>query len=362
MQRLALGLLLILSACTTQGSQIIKNNVDNKNEDKGPDITELVKANQEKWLQSQVKDPNFAKFNNLLVFGDSLSDPGNLNKRTLGFYIPPRQFYKSRFSNGPIWSDYAQNALAWNLSNYAVGGAETRTNSIIEQIAVPSFLQQISENKSELKTMDFTKTVVSIWIGPNNYLFNAVEAQDPNQNPVPEKLKILVEDAISDIHKGILKLSDIGFRHFILGTMPELGGINRNPRDSIKASDATLFAATAAHNQALRTMLDKLHQEEPELSITIFQAYEINQKTRLEPQKFGFTRLDTPCYIGDLRGTFADEKKFCNDPQGYKFWEYIHPNSKMHCYYASQFLADLNSAGKIAGFDQAKSIARCLEL
>ncbi len=362
MLRLILATALLLSACKTQPEAKSQEKLSLQGEDKGPNVNDLVKPNQEKWLLGQVQNPTKSKINKLVVFGDSLSDPGNLNKRTLGVYAPSRIFYKSRLSNGPIWPDYASTALGWSIENYAVVGAETRSDNPLTGIVIPSFLRQISENKSDLKKMDFTSSLVMVWIGPNNYFFRATKAQDANQNPIPEQLDKLVKSAIEDIKDGILDLKSIGFRRFVVGTMPELGGINRNPKDPIKASDATFFAATAAHNSALRQMLKDLQKEEPEVSVSIFQAFEINQKTIDTPKNYGFNRLDAPCFIGNIQGKFDGSKQFCSDPSGYKFWEYVHPNSKMHCYFASQFLADITTAGIIGGFDQAKALARCQEL
>ncbi len=354
-------LLLLLCACATDSS---KTNQEKSaaNEDKGPSVNDLAKPNQEKWLSGQVQNPAKGKITKLLVFGDSFSDPGNLNKITQGAALPPRVFYKSRFSNGPIWTDYVSGGLNWTLDNYAVGLAETRSGGSMGEAEIPSFLQQISESKSELKKMDFASTLVVIWVGPQNYIKHAVKAQDANQNPVTEVLEKQVKSAISDIQDGIEDLKDIGFRQFVIGTMPELGGLNRNPKDPPKASDVTLYAATSAHNSALRAMLKDLPKEMPEVNMTIFQAHEVNQKTNENPKNYGFNRLDAPCYVGNLQGRFDGVKAFCTDPSGYKYWEYVHPSSKMHCIYASQFLADISAAGKIGGYDQAKALARCNEL
>jgi phospholipase/lecithinase/hemolysin len=362
MLRYLAGLIMFLGACTTDPAMQSQDKPLAANEDKGPHVNDLVKANQDSWLTAQVKNPAQGKISQLLVFGDSLSDPGHLNKLTQGSHLPPRVFYKSRFSNGPIWPDYVSASLNWTLKNFAVGTAETRNKGSIGEADIPSFLQQIRNNKSELKKMDFASTLLVIWIGPQNYLNNTLKAQDANQNPVQEAIEKQVKEAISDIQDGIEDLMDIGFRQFVVGTMPELGGLNRNPKDPPKASDVTLYAATSAHNIALRSMLKELPKELPEINITIFQAFEIDQKTVESPKNYGFNRLDAPCYVGTLEGRFDGPKAFCTAPSAYKYWEYVHPSSKMQCIYASQFLADISAAGKITGYDQAKALARCMEL
>lgn len=340
-----LVLALILSACSSTD---------------GPQVDALVKPGQEKWLEAQIERPIPQR--QLLVFGDSLSDPGNLNANTFGLYLPPAVFYRSRVSNGPIWADYVAAALGWKLVNYAVAGAKTRGEGFIDFIAIPGFLQQIDQNRAALKRMNAKETVVAIWIGPNNYFTFGPTAQNARREPLGERLDKLVAAAMNDVKAGIEDLKVLGFRHFVIGTMPELGGLIHNPHDPFKTSDATFYAATAAHNRALGALLETLQKQNPSLTLTSFQAFAINQRTNREPQKFGFTRLDAPCFVGNLRGSFYGAKRFCPEPSAHKFWEYIHPSSKMHCYYASQFLADLSDARTIPPFDQDRAIARCRAL
>ncbi|NBW83555.1 hypothetical protein EBR21_17550, partial [bacterium] len=67
-------------------------------------------------------------------------------------------------------------------------------------------------------------------------------------------------------------------------------------------------------------------------------------------------------FVGSLRGEFYGNKEFCADPSGYKFWEFTHPNSKMHCYYASQFLLDLSTIKFVPGISFEKAVQSCKKL
>ena len=72
-------------------------------------------------------------FSNLVVFGDSLSDTGNLFKVSEGLFPPSPPYFEGRFSNGNLVVDLLADSLelAENQSfledgsNYAFGGAQT---------------------------------------------------------------------------------------------------------------------------------------------------------------------------------------------------------------------------------------------
>lgn len=73
------------------------------------------------------------RIDQIVVFGDSYSDTGNLNLATGGFLAPPPAYSGGRFSNGLLWHEVIAAGLgvtapAPNLiggTNYAWGGAET---------------------------------------------------------------------------------------------------------------------------------------------------------------------------------------------------------------------------------------------
>jgi phospholipase/lecithinase/hemolysin len=69
----------------------------------------------------------------IVVFGDSHSDTGNLHLATGGFFAPPPAYLGGRWSNGPLWHEIVANGLGVTApapdiiggTNYAWGGAET---------------------------------------------------------------------------------------------------------------------------------------------------------------------------------------------------------------------------------------------
>src|SRR3954468_4438171 len=82
-------------------------------------------------------DRALGAYSQIVVFGDSLSDTGNVNNQTFGI-SPGSGYYEGRFSNGPVWVE----GLATNLGvaaptysrgggrDYAYGGAHTGGGSV----------------------------------------------------------------------------------------------------------------------------------------------------------------------------------------------------------------------------------------
>jgi phospholipase/lecithinase/hemolysin len=327
---------------------------------KGPQIENLVPADRDRTLSGLIASAD--RFETMIVYGDSLSDPGNLSSNTFQILLPHGIFYKGRFSNGPIWADYVQKATKWNVYNYAVSGARTFEGPFPERLVVSDLPEQIGESQSRLKSLDPERTLISIWIGPNNYLRNGGEFEDTQGKTKSELLRRGVDKSLSDIRKATLSLIDQGFTAFAVGTMPELGGINRSPEEGRTATDATLFEATRLHNSKLKRLIEDLEKQHTDIRIATFQAYEINKATYDSPETYHFTVLNKPCFEGSLKGEFYGKEKFCDDLLGYKFWEYLHPNTMMHCYYASQFLSDLTKEGFLPPSAKDRLIDRCRSL
>src|SRR4028118_1275503 len=67
-------------------------------------------------------------FDEIYVFGDSLSDVGNVFQATRGESPSSPPYFKGRYSNGPVWVEYLASRLRLTSNpntNFAYGGATT---------------------------------------------------------------------------------------------------------------------------------------------------------------------------------------------------------------------------------------------
>ncbi|KAJ3338921.1 hypothetical protein HDU93_008900 [Gonapodya sp. JEL0774] len=117
-----------------------------------------------------------SKIDTGVVFGDSLSDTGNLFRST-GY--PRAPYYNGRFSNGPVWIEYLANSTGIQIeANFAVGGAKTddgRTSSSSlpgtqgSGFFVPGLESQARDFLNKTNTTVANRAVF-VWIGGNDYL------------------------------------------------------------------------------------------------------------------------------------------------------------------------------------------------
>src|SRR4051812_4332701 len=92
-------------------------------------------------------------FNNLVVFGDSLSDVGNI-AQALFINTPGPYYWNGRFSNGPVYAESLATGLglpplnrstASGGTDYAYGGAKTTGTAFPDSLFVKDIDDQVSQ-------------------------------------------------------------------------------------------------------------------------------------------------------------------------------------------------------------------------
>jgi phospholipase/lecithinase/hemolysin len=160
----------------------------------------------------------------LIVFGDSLSDIGNIDNATLGV-VPGSHYYSGRFSNGPTWVerlsfDRGLGPLFPSTDggdDFAYGGAETSGANGIGGLFIRDLDEQLSDFRAS-RTVDPNALYV-VWAGAND-LFDG--ERDVN---VP----------ISRVVASLESLTALGAKQFLVPNLPILGRIpeyNRDPEAS----------------------------------------------------------------------------------------------------------------------------------
>jgi outer membrane lipase/esterase len=279
----------------------------------------------------------------VFVFGDSLSDMGNVSAVTepvLGEPIPVSPpYFMGRFSNGPVWVEILAEQFDLELSpflaggtNFAFGGAKIGldTKDVLARdvgVIIPSIRSQVQAFFAQHLFDDAdAEALYILWGGANDLRDALVTATDPLAQ---------VQPAIDDLTAAIEDLADAGAVFFLVPNLPDLG---RTPESSARSPDeiARATAVSVAFNNALETALDSL---EAKRGITIIQldTFSLLEEVVADPAAFGFTNTTEACLAGDA---FAGGTP-CAQPEAYVFWDLIHPTAAAHALLAEFALTAL---------------------
>ena len=240
---------------------------------------------------AQAKEPNEPRIKDLFIFGDSLSDTGNLDALTSGLLpatSPP--YFDGRFSNGPLWvqtlAAFLGVAVDFDITvvddplahMQAVGGAlsDTRNaNTILApEVAGTGVLGQVmsfEDAGGRIKRRD----LVIVWGGANDYL------ADPDTNPI---------EVVNNLRQAVEDLAALGGRDFVVPNLSDLGD---TPFALELGLQETLNRATKIHNRLLAVVMVNLARRQG-LDILVLDVNgAFNGLDAL------FANLTVPCIIQD---------------------------------------------------------------
>jgi phospholipase/lecithinase/hemolysin len=286
------------------------------------------------------------------VFGDSLSDPGNVFIATHQFTVRPFEGIPSapyaigrfHFSNGPTWvEDLAKELHVVGrarpsllrrgvYANYAFGGARARDTDfpfdLGEQVAL--FLQDFGGAASD--------TLYILWIGSS-------DARDALEHP-GQRVAILGA-ALEATVGAIRTLSGAGAQSFLVLNLPDLAdtpALNGLPQEVLDQ----VRELVSGYNETLELLLGQLVGGLG-IDIVLFDVFTGFHDLVADPESAGFTNATDSCITP---GVFVGA--ICRHPREYVFWDFIHPTKTAHAYLAEKVqTGEYNSIVEAPVFAQA---------
>ncbi|MEM1026889.1 MAG: SGNH/GDSL hydrolase family protein [Planctomycetota bacterium] len=264
-------------------------------------------------------------WNELVVFGDSLSDVGNVRQRSadlsFGLFVTPDDRYdRGRFSNGPVWIERVADALGLDAStrsyrapgtNYAYGGAVAGTGSSSLTV-VRNVGWQVDEYLLREARTPTADTLVVLWAGANDFLNGSTNTTGPTD----------------DILGYLERLYDAGARDFLVPNLPPLGqtpGFVGVPNAQTQRN-----ANSAAHNTYLNRQLEAFANTRDARIFTV------------DVQGLFFDLLEDPFAFGINDAIIqAINLPAGSDVSDYLFWDDVHPTATGHQLVADAALAQL---------------------
>jgi len=240
----------------------------------------------------------------IVVYGDSLSDNGNLYG--LAHYPPLPPYYQGRFSNGPVAIE--QLAAGWGvpLYDFAYGGATTGAGNVVDGgtqtnlggSGLPGMQKKLAASAPYLNPSLTSSALFVIWGGANDFFAGGSAST-----------------AVTNIDSMIATLQGDGVQHILVAGLPDIGltpNYNGNP------------AATAYSQQFNALLLASLPS-----GVNYADTYTLLNQIHNNPAAFGFTDVTDPCFNGAV----------CAHPDQYLFWDGIHPTTAADSFLAKEFAA-----------------------
>ena len=257
-------------------------------------------------------------YGRLVVFGDSLSDNGNLYAATFNTQPTSPPYFQGRFSNGAVFTELlgfnagrsAAGASVTGSINYAYGGARTDSSAF-----PPGMRNQLLAYTGAGGTFG-ANDLVSILGGANN-IFQGLPAAGASANPTGT-IAPVVAAAAADVNFLVNNVAAAGAGTILVGNIPSLG--NAPAFRGTPAAPLAEFAGTS-FNSALLAGLMTTAAARPGTNIILFDIYKVGAALTANPGGFGLTNVTDACFNGVT---------VCATPNTYLFWDGVHPTAAGH--------------------------------
>lgn len=285
------------------------------------------------------------------VFGDSLSDTGNLYE-LVGHDFPYPPSYHDSYTNGKVAVELLAERLGgradpslWlngfqdthNLfgpgfvpgTNYAVAGAKAAPTSPID---LPYQVGAFLSHEGNAAPSDALYTVM---IGGNDVRVAAKAGSDAG-----------VTAGVKTELAAIGSLIKSGAQRILVGDVPDVGLIPEFAQDNPTAAP-TAMRYSIEYNALLKQGLAGIEMSDPSANISLFDLYGFNNGVLANAAKYGFTNTTDRCYTntGDFLsnpGATLMDTPACGPigPDGaanigqFIYWDNIHPTARVHALWA----------------------------
>ncbi len=257
---------------------------------------------------------NAGAFTSVVVYGDSLSDNGNLCAPT---GIPGPPYWNGRRSNGPVavenlattlgatLHDFAWIGATTGVGNYGDGGTPTGMGTF----GLPGMQAQLLATQALVPGYAGSGALFVVWGGPNDFLSpSPLDGGDPFA---------VANRAVTDIVGIVTALQNLGAQNILVPDMPDLG---LTPYFNSIGQAGFGSMITDYFNSRLLSDLPS--------GAIFFDTAGLMRSIYSNPNAFGFTNVTAPCFNGTT---------VCANPDQYLFYDDFHPSAAAHAILGQQF-------------------------
>jgi len=271
-------------------------------------------------------------YSQVFIFGDSLSDTGNL-ATVIGDFPPP--YIMNRASNGPVAVDtftaelgYTANASLHLIGpeaggNYAVAGANASGEDLID---LNTQIMSFHANHGFVAPSD---ALYVIFIGGNDVR----AARDVAELSAA---KLIVKAAANEVRQAILSLSSAGARTFMLVNSANVGLIPETQLIAHATSNPDLIERTGKLSKGYRRALHDIAgniaehlEEEKNIDIIEFDFFKFFNKLVKKADTYGFSNSTDACFSSKTF-SFHPDCNFGFNFDQFIFFDETHPTARAH--------------------------------
>ncbi len=280
--------------------------------------------NQTIWTNDSAKQPT--EINKVVVFGDSLSDTGNMFNAAMWRFPSPGGWFVGHFSNGLVWTEYLAKAKNLPIYNWAVGGAAGSN----QYIALTGIYDQVSSYLTYMKiakNYQPANTLFTLEFGLNDFI----------------NYDRSVADVKADFSRALIRLTSAGATNIVLMTLPDGTQAPQFKYSSVSKA-AKIRAKILEFNVFIKEQasyyIDKGYK------ITLYDTFELFEQLTSNPQQHGFVNAKDACL--DINRSSAVDYLYSHDLRAecarvgsdkFVFWGVTHPTTAAHKYIAEKILA-----------------------
>lgn len=268
-------------------------------------------------------------YERVYVFGDSLSDTGNLASVVPNF--PSFPYYQGRISNGLVAVEVMAGRLGLPLetslhmlgpasgNNYAVAAAKASSNNTFD---LSSQVAWFLANHGGAAPDD---TLYVMFIGGNDVRYAR------NKEEWTEAVQI-VEEAARNIANQIQVLAASGAKNWLVVNSPDIGSIPETRMIAeamgLVGLPARTTMLTILFNGALKKHLQQL-KEDSDIEVEHFNLFKLFGRIIEKSDKLGFSNSTEACFSSE-QGVFFPGCSYGYNFDQYIYFDEIHPTARVH--------------------------------
>lgn len=255
-------------------------------------------------------------FTSVVVYGDSLSDNGNLFN-AVG--LPGAPYFQGRRSNGPVAVEQLASALGVPLVDFAWIGATTGIGNYAD-LGTPTSSGAFGLPGMQVEFAGSTGVISPylagglfiVWGGANDFL---------SPSPLDTTPQQIVTRAVNDLLGIVTGLRTLGAQNILVPGIPDLG-LSPFFRGQGAVAAAQASAITDLFNSTLRAGLPQ--------GVLFYDSAALLRAMTANPSAYGFTNVAEPCFNGST---------VCANPGQYLFFDDFHPTFATNTFVAAGFQA-----------------------